>query len=325
MAVWKRAPNRVAAGGQGCGTRLGIILAILVLVPWTHGATLCVKNGNGSPLIPAVYGHGLYKDCVWSVATGANDTDGISGLAFEICNEWLDYLREAVTAYWRLNNTEVLVNYIERVGGYESYAIIQLLASNYRFPARPAFCYHVYILIAEPYYHTGDDFLAGFGFRRESHPFWTLGRCCNENRTLINVEGRRLWEQGLNGNLDFVTKVKNPFSRPWICGKKPGAFAVFATPNLEIPLWPAYAQICHYDEENIIRDCHEEYRRFRHTPPEKCLEAYHERKQQQEHEEKEREERKRQKLCKQLSRMDTELRNEELYQEKCRQRNKNEL
>ena len=100
---------------------------------------------------------------------------------------------------------------------------------------------------------------------------------------------------------------------------------MFATPNLEIPLWPAYAQVCHYDEEIIVRNCHEQYRWSGHTPPEKCLEAYHDNIQQQERAEKEREEHKRQKLCKQLSRMDAELRNEELYQEKCRQRNKNEL
>lgn len=313
MAVWRV-------------TKLGIILAVLALVPCTNGATLCVENGNRSAVLAAVYGHGLYKDCVWSVATEANDTDGISGLAFEICGPQLLYhLRRAVTAYWRLNDTELLVYHIERVGGYESYAIIQFAEAVFSFPAQPAFCYHVYILIAEPYYHTGDDFLAGFGFKREYHPFWTLGRCCNENRTVIDVEGRKLWEQGLNGNLDFVTKVKNPFSRPWICGKRPGASAVFATPNLEILLWPAYAQICHYDEESIVRDCHEQYHWSIHPTPEKCVEAYHEHKQQQEREEKEREERKRQELCKQLSRMDAELRNEELYQEKCGQRNKNEL
>ena len=308
--------NKMVTGDQRRYANLGIVCAILILVPWTHGATLCVENGNGEPRLPSVYGHGWHRDCVWSTATEPGDTDGgILGLAFEICTDDVYHLRQAVGGFWSLNDTSVLVQYIERAGGYESYAIIQFIGEQMNW----VFCYHVYILITEPYYHTGGDFLEGFGFQRNS-PFWTLRRCCDKNRTVIDVDGPGLLEKGLDGNLDFVTRLRNPFSRPWICGKKQDALSVFTTPNLEIPLWPNYTQTCHYEEEGFIRNCNE-YRMMSKTP-EECVEDIRRQRQEQKQKEKERQE-----LCKQLSEVDPEFRNEKVYQERCgaRTRERNEL
>ena len=318
MAIW----NKMATGEQRRCANLGIICAILILVPWTHGATLCVENGKGEPRLPSVYGHGWHRDCIWSTTTEPGDTDGgVLGLAFEICSNEVYYLRQAVGGFWDLNDTSLLVQYIERAGGYKSYAIIQFIGKQmtWYLPSLPVFCYHVYILIMEPYYHTGDDFLEGFGFE-QSYPFWTLRRCCDENRTVIDVGGPGLLEKGLDGNLDFVTRLTNPFSRPWICGKRPDALSVFMTPNLGIPLWPDYTQTCHYEEEDFIRNCNVYQRRS--TTPEECVENIRRHRQGEKQKEKERQE-----LCKQLSGVDPKFRNEELYQERCgaQARKRNEL
>lgn len=132
---------------------------------------------------------------------------------------------------------------------------------------------------------------------------------------MIDVGGPGLLEKGLDGNLDFVTRLRNPFSRPWICGD---ALSVFT-----IPLWPNYTQTCHYEEENFIRNCNEHYSYLRtFQTPEECVENIRRNRQEEKQKEKERQE-----LCRQLSELDPEFCNVELYQEQCgaRARKRNEF